>query len=167
MRYDSDHSFHRTFLTMLAARMKPRCFIELGLGTDPCIVNVGEHCFRAYGVDRKRENFATPPNSVILEMTTDEFFESYGRTIEAPELVFIDADHSKEQMLKDLRNVAAIAAENCIVCIHDTFPENEQQTRPEFCGDSYKAVRTLWGEHVTLPFPPGLTIMRANVKSLV
>lgn len=167
MNYNSDQNFHRGFLAMLAARMKPRCYIELGLSTDPAILSVGEHCFKAYGVDRKVEKFTIPPNSVILEMTTDQFFASYGPTIEAPELVFIDADHSMEQVLKDMRNVAAIAAENCIVCIHDTFPENEAQTAPGFCGDSYKLIRSLWGEHVTLPFPPGLTIMRARPKSLV
>jgi len=167
MNYTSDHNFHRSFLTMLAARMKPTCYIELGLGTDPAILNVGEHCFKAYGVDRKRESFPTPPNSVILEMTTDEFFDAYGSTIEAPELVLIDADHSKEQVLRDLDRVAKIAAENCIVCIHDTFPENAAATSPGLCSDSYLVPESIFFEAVTLPFPPGITICRLRPKSLV
>lgn len=171
MKYESDHGFHRAFLGQLAARMKPHCYIELGLGTDPAILNVGEHCFKAYGVDRKVEKFAAPPNSVILEMSTDEFFAAYSDTIEPPELVFIDADHSKDQVLKDLEAVAAIAGDNCIVVLHDTFPENLEQTRPGLCSDSYRVAEYLaasktW-EVVTLPIPPGLTICRLNPKSLL
>lgn len=167
MNYASDHDWHRSFLANLARRMKPQCYVELGLGDNPAIVQVSEFCNEAYGVDKTRGSHEVSPNAIIIVMTTDEFFDGPGKTITPPDLVFIDADHRKEQVLKDLANVAAICADNCVVVLHDTFPESAMYTDPGYCADSYKVPDEIPWEHVTLPVPPGLTICRLKARSLV
>jgi hypothetical protein len=51
-----------------------------------------------------------------------------------------------------------------LVCFHDSNPELESDTAPGFCGDSWKFAKELTRdkryECVTLPYHPGLTIVR-------
>ncbi len=167
MNYSSDDNFHKVILENIAKRMRPSCFIELGLGESPSILGVSQFCGFAFGVDVGGARCSMPDNAVIYQMTTDQFFETIAASLPAPELVFIDADHRKEQVLKDLNGIRAIAAENCVVVLHDTFPECEMYTQTGFCADSYRVPESLPCEHVTLPVPPGITICRLNATSLV
>ena len=166
MNYGNDFAFHRNLLVLLAQRMRPDCFLELGLAEDPCISVVAEHCHRSYGVDHRALTLASPPNTTIVEMTTDEFFQDYANTIPAPDLVLVDADHSKDQVIKDLSNISKIAADNCLVLVHDTYPMTEAETDAGHCSDSYKVPGLLDWEHVTLPCPPGLTLLRMKPRLL-
>ncbi len=161
----TDHNWHRSMLVLIAARMRPRCFVELGLGPDPSVALVGPHCEKAYGVDQA-QHFGTYPNTTLLHMTTDQFFADVAPNIEPPDLVFIDADHSHAQVMKDLKAVAAICADNCLVLLHDTYPESYSQTDPGYCGDSYLVPSLLLCENVTLPFPPGLTLCRLKPRGM-
>ena len=50
-----------------------------------------------------------------------------------------------------------------LVCLHDTNPETVEDTQPGYCGDSWKFAKNLsvlGYEAVTLPYHPGLTIVR-------
>ncbi len=162
----SDHQWHRTLLTTMAARMRPNCFMELGLGTTPAIAAVADYCVNAYGVDTLPHEGGYQ-NTKIFQMSTDDFFLNVAHTLEPPDLVFIDADHNAEQVMKDFDNIACICADNCVVVLHDTFPENEAHTSEGYCGDSYLVPPRLLCEAVTLPFPPGITICRLRPKSQV
>ena len=166
MNYLDHGDWHKDLLRIMAQRMRPTCFIELGLGGTPSIHSVSEHCGVAYGVDRYKSPCEAPPNRILVEMTTDQFFADVAPGIPPPELVFIDADHSKESVLRDLANVAAICADNCVVVLHDTFPPGINHTAPDFCGDAYLVPGMIEWEHVTLPFPPGVTICRLKPRSL-
>ena len=169
MNYATDGVWHKHLLAVIAERMKPHCFLELGLGGDPAVGYVAQHADVSYGVDRYHDAALakTYRNTMLIRATTDEFFEGIGKIIEPPDLVLIDADHDKDQVLKDLRGVAAICAPNCLVAIHDTFPEGDHHTRPELCSNSYQVPAELDCEHVTLPFPPGVTLCRLRPQSLV
>ncbi len=163
----SDHTWHRTLLSALAARMKPRCFIELGLGPEQAAIGwVSEHCYRAYGVDIEPHPHAYP-NARIFQMATEDFFAGPAQHIEPPDLVFIDADHHSAQVRRDLANVEAICAPNCLVVIHDTFPENSAYATEGYCCDSHVVPSYLTCENVTLPFPPGLTLCRLKPQSQI
>lgn len=165
MNYETDSTWHRTLLTQLAERMRPACYLELGLWHEPAMLQVAQYAETCYGVDSETFPEKAPDNCIIVRMTTDEFFERV--TIPRPELVFVDASHDSEQVLKDLENISRICADNCIVVIHDTFPENREYTDDGYCSDSYKVPDLIPWECVTLPLPPGITICRMRPRSLV
>ena len=166
MRYDEDGNWHKSLLATIASRMKPKCFIELGLWKEPALLDVAQHCESVHGVDPMGPAYDVPSNATIHAMTTDEFFDGPAKEL-IPDLVFVDADHRSHQVMKDLDNISMIAAENCIVVIHDTYPPNADHTADGFCSDSYKVPKLLMWENVTLPFPPGVTIVRMHPRSLV
>jgi hypothetical protein len=167
VNYEMDHMWHRAFLASLACRIRPTCFLELGVHRDPALVNVAQFCDLVVGVDRDLYLVQWPENSKFYQMTTDAFFAWPAAEIPPPELVFVDADHRREQVIKDLYGVEAICAENCIVVIHDTFPPGIEFTTDVDCSNSYLVPPLLPWEHVTLPVPPGVTLCRMKPRSLV
>lgn len=167
MNLKTDLTWHRALLEGLAWRMRPNCYLELGLPHTPTIYGVAKWCRVAYAVDYGNLGKSEMTNVHLFTMKTDRFFGEVAPKLEPPELVFIDADHSKGQVMKDLNNVAAICAENCVVVLHDTFPADDSYLAPELCNDSYLCPDLIVWEHVTLPVPPGLTLCRLKPKSLL
>ena len=81
-------------------------------------------------------------------------------------MVFIDADHSYEQSLKDFLNVKDHVIENGFIFMHDTYPYDPSMAVPSYCGETYltptwikQNIAHEW-EVLTLPFNPGLTILK-------
>jgi len=162
-----DHAFHRSLLSVLAARIQPSCFLELGVHQDPALLQVARHCEHVVGVDRSLYLIRWPSNSAFYQMTTDEFFAGPAKEITPPELVFVDACHRKEQVLRDLDGIESICAENCVVVLHDTFPPSAEFTSDNDCSDSYLVPGLARWPSVTLPVPPGITMLRMRPTSLV
>ena len=159
-------NWHRTLICAIAGAMRPACYLELGLGSTPTLTSVADLCVAAYGVDINGPLFDVPANATVFSMSTDEFFADHAKTIPPPELVFVDADHGSEQVLKDLANIEKICAANCVVICHDTYPENQGYTVKEHCADSYKVPDLISWEHVTIPRHPGATILRMKPSGL-
>jgi len=153
----SDHVWHSDFLEIVARRMKPAVYLELGVGQGLTFDRVKPHCGRAVGVDRGGGDH---------QMLTDEFFAGPGKEMAGIELAFIDSDHRSAQAFRDFCNVIDRTVLGGLVCLHDTYPENESQKEDGFCSDSYRVpemIRRRYGadcEVVTFPFPPGLTVVR-------
>lgn len=155
---------HRAILCAIAADMRPACFLELGLGTDPCINVVAQYCVAAFGVDRATDTLTPPENGRLYAMDTDTFFATEASMLPPPDLVFIDADHRLDQVLKDLEGVRKIAAENCVVAIHDTWPRDIAYTSVEHCADSHKVPGHIIEDHMTIPVHPGLTLVHLKPR---
>ena len=167
MNYDEALQWHKTLLSAISLMMQPKCFLELGLWYAPAMRDLALNCKEMHGVDSQHYPDFVPSNATIHKMTTDEFFAGPGKTVTPPDLVFVDADHRSSQVMRDLENIAMIAAENCVVAIHDTYPSGPEFTVEGHCADSYKVPDMLIWEHVTLPFPPGLTLCRMHPRSRV
>lgn len=153
--------WHSSFMAMIAARMKPGLYVEIGVGQGHTFEAVKPYCGRIVGVDSN----PGVNGDDIRQMTSDEFFVSCGDQVPAIELALIDADHESGQVLRDFDNVWARTALNGLVAIHDTFPENDSYKAKVHCSDSYLVpaeIRRRYAdaEVVTLPFPPGLTLVR-------
>jgi predicted O-methyltransferase YrrM len=98
-------------------------------------------------------------------MTSDEFFQVVNPNVKF-DMVFIDGDHSKEQVLKDFTNVSEMVIEDGFVLLHDTYPCDENMELPNHSYNAWEAALQIkqnfkdqW-EILTLPFNPGLTIMK-------
>ena len=165
MNYATDLEWHRSLVALFASRMRPSCYLELGCENTPAVLQLHQFCGVTHGVDIQRGDFAMPPNFTLHLMTTDAFFEHV--TIPPPELVLIDACHQKDQVLRDFEGVKRIAAPNCVVVIHDTFPEDTGYISSSLCFDSYLVPSLLSVGNVTLPCPPGVTLAVLNSQYLV
>lgn len=170
MNLTTDGNFHIDFIELLAKRMKPNIYLELGLGPDAeCMNRVVKYCRRALGVDsagtRKHD-----PSWELYHCTTDDFFLEHAPLWlkkESVEMAFVDANHSKEAAEQDFFNVFPYVSHDGLIFLHDTFPENDSYKVPEYCGDAYVTAQILrvgtghYGYEIcTLPTPPGLTIIR-------
>ncbi len=153
-------NWHRSIVGILASIIRPKSYLELGLGTDPTLTGISTSCGWCYGVDKGGASFPVPANCTVFAMDTDTFFDGPVNSIQPPQLVFVDADHRSRQVLKDLENLSAICDTNCIVVCHDTYPENQNYTADTFCSDSYRVPDLISWEHVTIPIHPGATILR-------
>lgn len=94
-----------------------------------------------------------------FNMTTDEFFESeigpYG-------IIFIDADHRVDQVVRDFNN--SIRFCHKVLFVHDLFPNSEDQACDDgnWAGDGYKMLAWMYAnnyEFYTLNCDSGLTMV--------
>lgn len=178
MNYKTDGNFHTDFLELLAKRMRPAVYVELGIAEAETIRRVAPHCRRAIGVD-VRQPPKTAWNGAAFEffkMTTNIFLRTHLPlfAISTPaELALIDADHSASAVELDLLALLPWMAEDGVIVLHDTYPESERYLGSQLCGDGWRTADSLRGRAVelgievaTLPVPPGLTIVRKRGKHL-
>lgn len=67
--------------------------------------------------------------------TTDEYFDQLDDD-KTFDIIFIDANHDYEYVLKDYNNAVDHATR--WVLIHDMIPPSKKYTQSKFCSDSYK-----------------------------
>jgi predicted O-methyltransferase YrrM len=153
-------SLHGSIISSLVFSLGVESYLEFGTHWNETIGMV--NCPRKYGVDLKLLNIELE-NTTFFEMTTQEFIEKEAKKYAPYDFVFIDADHSYVSVRKDFFGIIDHVSPEGLVCLHDTNPELVKDTGPGFCGDSWRFAEELWKdgyEAVTLPFHPGLTIMR-------
>lgn len=160
---------HVSFFKFLFSWIKPESYLELGVRDGKNFVAVSEFCKKIVGVDIVSHPFNhADVKSEIFEyhiMSTDKYFESLDRETKF-DVVFIDADHSHEQSLKDFLNVKDLVIEDGFIFFHDTYPWDESFFHPGACNDVYKTALYIKQnfidefEIVTLPFNPGVTIVK-------
>lgn len=158
---------HAAFLVFMAQWIKPERYLELGVRGGQCFRAVSSFCKEAHGVDLHPASFRVSPEEGVFfhQCSTDSFFGSLGGG-DVFDMVFIDADHSHEQSLKDFRNAARHVVEDGFIFLHDTYPYGPHLCVEEYCHDAFKTALyiKLWlsdsFEVVTLPFCPGLTIVK-------
>jgi predicted O-methyltransferase YrrM len=186
MDFRMDLRFHTLFLRLLARRMSPKFYIELGVNTGDTFTQVRYYCRFSVGVDinpdlyqGSRKNLAllpspdpvNPEHDRFYGTTTQEFLKEHlpdlVKSHGHPELVFIDADHDFRAVMEDFGEVWKWIAPHGLVVIHDTFPEAKEHLSPKVCANSYVAAEYIQHyrgsfkcECLTLPVPPGLTLVK-------
>lgn len=71
----------------------------------------------------------------VFTDTTDAFFETISDS-DCWDIIFIDANHDYDYVLKDFNNSIKYCKEWLL--IHDMIPPTEEYCKHEFCSDSYK-----------------------------
>lgn len=158
---------HIEFLTFLAKWIKPESYLEVGVRNGKCLKAISPMCKKCYGVDINFTEKEFDDNVVLFEMSSDDFFES-NKDLKF-DFVFIDGDHKKEQVLQDFINVSDQLIEDGFICLHDTYPYDNKLTDNKYCSNAWEAMLEIkknylnnW-EILTLPFNPGLTIMKKMI----
>jgi len=77
---------------------------------------------------------------LVYQMTSDMYFNATYKTFD---LIFIDGDHTAEQVKRDFENSLRCLSDNGFIVIHDVLPENEEGTliprvTKKWWGDVYK-----------------------------
>ena len=86
----------------------------------------------------------------IARMTSDAYFNLVENNNPLPsfDLIFIDGDHTKEQVKRDFENSLRFLSDTGFIVIHDVLPENEAGTivpreTKQWWGDVYKWAMTI------------------------
>ncbi len=104
-------------------------------------------------------------------MTSDDFFKHV--TFPKIGFAFIDGEHHYEFVKKDFENIFRLLEPNGVICLHDTYPYNEDLVLGDYCADSYKMRQELEKDPrvdcftftKTVACDVGLTIVRKKPES--
>ena len=157
---------HPEVLSNFFKWLKPENYLELGVRDGSTFLPVSQYCGRAVGVDAfNAPPFELQPNMEFHTMLTDEYFAKLDPSVRF-DAVFIDADHSHEQSLKDFINVKDRVIDDGFIFFHDTYPYDASMLDPLACNDCYRTALFIKQnfidefEILTLPFNPGVTIVK-------
>ena len=160
----TDRTFHEWFIPTLAGRLKISSYLEIGLYHGDTIMAVKKirphaHCI---GVDRVHVELE---GVTVFDMDSARFWRecAVGWRFD---MIFIDADHSADAAREDFARAWEHITAEGLVILHDTNPHTVGETAPGYSGDCWKFAQELHArgfEAVTLPFNPGLTIVRNRV----
>ncbi len=167
-------NWHEDFITYLASQYRPKIYVELGLYQCELFNKIVPHADILVGVDIFAEagkRMTVLEKTVFVNSTTDEFAAALKENPFSIDMLFIDADHSKESVLKDFWNFFPYVNDHGIILLHDTHPKNLQYTDKGYCGDAYLVIEELKKhsdefEMMTIPIHPGLTLIRKRKTQL-
>jgi predicted O-methyltransferase YrrM len=167
-------NWHEDFIVELAKVVKPQVYIELGLYQCTLFNRILPYADKLIGVDIEKsagEYMKNSSKTEFFNLSTDEFIEYIKISPIQIDMLFIDADHSKEAVFKDFKNFFPFVRPHGLILLHDTHPENEYFKAKGYCGDGFKAIECLSNsttdyEMVTIPVHPGLTICRKRNSQL-
>lgn len=168
-------NWHEDFIVNLVSLVRPKIYVELGIYHCALFNRLVPYAEQLIGVDISTEAGKYMQHSSktrFFNGTTQEFAkEVRGNPIQI-DMLFIDADHSKEAVLQDFNDFFPFVAPHGLILLHDTHPGNEQLMQPEWCGTAYLAIDELLREAgssyelMTIPLSPGLTICRKRQVQL-
>jgi len=129
---------HTELLNALAAKYNLQTYLEIGVQSKSQNYNK-IICPNKTGVDPA----VVEPG--IVRMTSDAYFNLIQNNNPLPsfDLIFIDGDHTAEQVKRDFENSLRFLSDTGFIVIHDVLPENEEGTRvprdtKQWWGDVYK-----------------------------
>lgn len=102
-----------------------RTYLEIGVDDGINFMNVD--CSEKIGVDPSFAKLHTSARPYCVRMTSDEFFNSIP-TDQLFDIIFIDGDHTYEQVVKDIANSKKHLSVNGVIIMHDVYVFNEKQT---------------------------------------
>jgi hypothetical protein len=164
-------NWHEDFIVHLAHIIRPKVYLELGLYQCALFNRVSQIAERSIGVDLQPDvKKYVKKGEFYCQNTADFAITAEGLNLKV-DMLFIDADHSKEWVKNDFNSYFSLVNDQGIILIHDSYPGSEMYTSSGYCGDGYKSIIDLTlnakgYEMVTIPVHPGLTICRKREKHL-
>jgi hypothetical protein len=163
---------YRHVLQEIFKLAKPAVYVEIGVlraGTFNLLSPLVSE--RACAVDMNGCRYVEKhPHVEIYPIMSDDFWPMWKDPVD---ICFIDANHSKEAVLRDLENAAKFIREGTgIIFMHDTYPASREWTAPDKCNDAYAAawaIRQKFPEFEFATFPwggAGLSVARLAPKHL-
>lgn len=105
--------------------------------------------------------------NALFTGTTDEYFSTIGMD-KRYDIIFIDANHDYDYVLRDFNN--SIKHANLWILIHDMIPPSLKHTQSKFCSDSYKLLQYMISRDDLEVYPMnnnfGLTLVKMPATQL-
>lgn len=167
-------NWHENFIVHIASIVRPKVYVELGLYQCELFNRIIPYSERLIGVDISKNagNFMKKlPKTHFFNLDTQEYSEILKKEPIEIDMLFIDADHSKEAVYNDFKSFYPYVSSHGLILLHDSHPSNEKLCAKNLCGDGYLAIEELSKqvidyEMVTIPVSPGLTICRKRTNQL-
>lgn len=167
-------NWHEDFILHLASVIRPKTYVELGLFRCELFNKMAEFSDQLVGVDINagaEKYMLKAPKARFFHGSTEDFAKNLEANPLKIDMLFIDADHSKEAVLQDFRNFFPYVVPHGLILFHDSHPRDNRMIQPSLCGTAYQAIEELSKERelfemVTLPISPGVTICRKRKKQL-
>ncbi|NIK79062.1 cephalosporin hydroxylase [Paenibacillus castaneae] len=167
-------TWHLDFIFQLASIVRPKVYVELGIQYCANFNRMIDYADQLIGIDiahQAGEYMSKSGKVQFFHGTSADFAKRLQAQPLQIDMLFIDADHSKEAVLEDFRLLFPYVVPHGIVLFHDSHPDNESKVRPDWCGTVYQAIEELAKdtseyELVTIPVTPGLTICRKRRQQL-
>lgn len=173
------YEFHTEILRNIARQMRPAVYVELGVfmgDTLNAVLPYVEGKAFACDIHKKFVPNILPQFSYRVEdysdINTFDFASIWQDEIKQPiDLIFIDADHSKESVYKDIMNFWPFLKEDTgLMVLHDMWPPSARYVDPGYCGDGFMVKEKIKKElpdleFISLPLQYGVGIMRKIGKA--
>lgn len=167
-------NWHEGFILHLASILRPRVYVELGLYECTLFNTIIPYADYLIGVDHDpnaAKHMRMSPKVRFLCAKTVEFSQSLARENLEIDMLFIDADHSRDAVLTDFNLYLPYVSSHGVILIHDTHPADICETDPRLSDNAFEAIPILQEEAdgyemVTIPVSPGLTICRKRTNQL-
>jgi predicted O-methyltransferase YrrM len=160
-------TWHVDFIVSLARLLRPAVYVELGVHQAQLFNRIVPFAGQLIGVDidpLSADAVSDAPNVRFVHASTQEFAAQLQASPLQIDLLFIDADHKRESVVRDFNDFLPFVRPHGIIMLHDTHPGHSGLIDPGWCGDAYLAVDDLRDdasyEMMTLPVSPGLTLCR-------
>ncbi len=173
---NQDHglTWHEDFIVHLASIYRPRLYVELGIYRCALFNRIIPYAEQLIGVDIDPNAGTYMQNSAktrFVNADTQDFIQELKQESLVIDMLFIDANHSREAVLNDFKSYLPFVAPHGLILLHDVHPGNEMLIQPEWCGTAYLAAEELAREHtdyemMTIPISPGLAICRKRRTQL-
>ena len=111
--------------------IEEKSYLEIGTGAGLTFLKIKAR--NKIGIDIQPYDFA-------LTTSSDKYFDGHPRKFD---IIFIDADHRCESVLRDFNNSILHLNPRGIIFVHDLFPPNRQHIVPSLCGDGFKILLLL------------------------
>lgn len=137
---------HTQLINWLIQKNNLKSYLEIGIN-NPWNNFHQIKCERKQGVDPNYVN--AKKGEPIINITSDEYFTNWQPVHNDKfDIVFVDGDHTADQVKKDFENSLKCLNENGFIVLHDTLPDKEEYTKVPretkiWYGDVYKFVMTL------------------------
>jgi hypothetical protein len=126
---------YREIINFFIEKFNYQSYLELGVrDTNNTFNHV--NCAEKEGVD------CNPSSNPTHCMYTDEFFETIGKD-KTWDIIFIDASHEKNQVLRDFDNALQRLNENGTIIMDDINPDALHLLSPVYCDNAWEAFAEL------------------------
>lgn len=132
--------WHVDFIVALARLMQPAVHVELGVHRAELFNQVIPYAGELIGVDidpRSADFVQTVRNARFVLGTTESFANDLRDSPIMIDMLFIDADHCRESVVRDFRDFLPFVRPHGLILVHDTHPGDASLLDPEWCSDAY------------------------------
>ena len=164
-----NYSCYKYIIGEIVKNIENATYLELGVYFGDSFDYIRPLVKRAIGVDRKDQRINRVGEFYVMK--TDDYFKKHKTMVD---VVFIDAGHKINNVIKDFKNSLCVLNKYGIIFIHDTDPKTKKYVDSKFCDDSYKIVDYIIENYpslnvITLPLAnEGLTlIMRKSDRRVL